>query len=80
MGNCTAGVTIGTNFYAGQAFTVTQTGGTWHAIQQIPGITALHTSNDSDIVDVSCPPAGSCASAGFYQSGRGENAQLFVIG
>jgi hypothetical protein len=55
VGNCTAGVTIGINFYAGRAFTVTQTGGTWHAIQQIPGLSALNASNDSDIVDVSCP-------------------------
>lgn len=83
-GECTAGgyyARTGTHrSVSPHAFTVTQTGGTWHAAQQVPGITALNTGHDASIQDVSCPPAGLCASAGSYQSRPDGNAQIFVVG
>jgi hypothetical protein len=55
-GSCSAGgQVVDTSTGTAQAFTVAQTGGTWHAAQQVPGITALNTGHDASIQDVSCP-------------------------
>jgi hypothetical protein len=78
-GNCSAGGQIET--HDTQAFTVTQTNGTWHAAQQVPRITALNTGKYASVQDVSCPPAGPCVSAGSYLPGQDpDDTQLFVVG
>ena len=78
VGNCSAGGGLYTRGNGAQAFTVTQTGGTWHTAQQVPGSTALNTGKNASILRVSCPPAGPCTSAGSYRNL--EAAQIFVVG
>jgi hypothetical protein len=79
VGNCGVGGEAISSFDTGQPFTVTRTDGTWHAAQQVTGITAFKTGNDASVQDVSCPPAAPCVSAGFYLNGPGGTPQLFVL-
>ena len=76
-GTCTAagGYTDGSG--SGQAFVVSEVGGTWGTAQQIPGTAALNQGGNADPVSVSCARAGSCAVGGFYKDGSGHY-QAFV--
>lgn len=84
VGNCSAGGSVTTSTHTEQAFTVTQTGGTWHTAQQVRGLAALGTASSASVEYVSCPPAGPCVSAGSYRLGsnksQNKNQQLFVVG
>jgi hypothetical protein len=65
-GNCSAGGQFGSAAHT-QAFTITQTGGTWHTARHVPGIKTLTpTAQQSIVLYTSCPPAGPCGAAGQY--------------
>jgi hypothetical protein len=79
-GNCSAGGQVGASGTGAQAFTITQTGGTWHTARYVPGITTLTpTGQRSMIEDMSCPPAGPCSAAGYYGNPPGWG-HIFVVG
>jgi hypothetical protein len=75
-GNCSAG-----GFYssggASEAFVVTQTGGTWGRLKEVPGTAALNTDGDAVVTSVSCGSAGNCSAGGGYQDAGGN--QVFVV-
>jgi hypothetical protein len=74
-GNCSAGGQFGTSDSDAQAYTVTQTGGTWHTARYVPGVKALtFPGHTSSVEYMSCPPAGPCGAAGYYAHG------IFVLG
>src|SRR5262249_43518131 len=63
-GNCTAGGEYNDASDRGQAFTVTQTGGTWAKAKEVPGIATLNTSGNATGVAVLCASAGTCSADG----------------
>jgi hypothetical protein len=77
-GNCIAG-----GFYqndggsANQAFVVSQTGGTWGRLTEVPGTGALNTGRDASVISVSCGSAGNCSAGGQYQTAA--STQVFVV-
>ena len=81
-GNCSAG-----GFYdgsqgrvaSGQAFVVSQTGGTWHTAIEVPGTAALNQGGVAAIESVSCGSAGNCSAGGYYRDSSGGQ-QVFVAG
>ena len=83
-GNCNAGGAFSAKApHAPQAYTVTQTGDTWHTAQQVPGIKALNPNvqRQTYVAYLSCPPAGPCGAAGYYPGpGYAPDGQIFVLG
>jgi hypothetical protein len=55
-----------------QAFTVTETGGTWGTAQQVPGLAALNAGGSAELYAVSCASAGHCTAAGAYTDSSGH--------
>jgi hypothetical protein len=61
-----------------QAFVTTETGGTWHTAQEVPGTAALdQASPGAEVLSVSCAAAGNCSAGGFYTDASGQR-QAFV--
>jgi hypothetical protein len=77
-GNCAAG-----GFYhdgAGrvQAFVASETGGTWHTAEAVPGLIALNAGGLAVVLSVSCASAGNCAAGGYYHASPGRE-QAYVV-
>src|SRR5215471_9204694 len=77
-GNCSAAGDYTDNSGSQQAFVVSQTGGTWHAAIEMPGIAALSQGRGSFIGSVSCASAGTCSAGGGYTDSSGTH-QAFVV-
>ena len=76
-GNCAAG-----GYYKGShgllAFAAIERNGRWGPAIPVPGLTALNKGGrQTQVLTVSCAPAGSCAAGGFY-SDRSGHRQGFV--
>jgi hypothetical protein len=51
-----------------QAFVVTEAGGTWGSAQEVPGTGAINSEDsDASTTLLTCPSAGNCTAAGYYQ-------------
>jgi hypothetical protein len=71
-GNCAAGgqYEIGnTNPQAIEPFVVSEVNGTWRSAAEVPGIEALSSRSyaDASTIFMTCPSAGNCTAAGYYQ-------------
>ena len=78
-GNCAA-----VGFYTdsashSQGFVANETGGTWAAGEEVPGLGALNTGNSATVLSVSCGSAGNCAAGGEYTESPSGNLQAFVV-
>ncbi|HEX9030399.1 MAG TPA: Ig-like domain-containing protein [Streptosporangiaceae bacterium] len=71
-GNCSAGGAAGD-----QAFVVNETGGVWGQAEEVPGISALNTGNNSEVTSISCASAGNCSAGGHYWTT--DATQAFVV-
>jgi hypothetical protein len=74
-GNCAAGGWIAD---PGGAFVVDETDGSWGTAQDVPGIAALNTGNNAQLISVSCASAGNCAAGGWYTDSSNAT-QAFVV-
>ena len=72
-GNCTVGGQYLDNI-GYQAFVATQTNGSWGTFSVIPGLNALNTGGNANVVSVSCSSAGNCTVGGQYQNSIGYQA------
>jgi hypothetical protein len=61
-----------------QAFVVSQTGGTWGKVEEVPGTAALNAGGYATVNSVSCPSAGNCSAGGFYLDASFDT-QAFVV-
>ena len=77
-GNCVAG-----GYYKGshgglRAFAAVERNGRWGLAIPVPGLAALNKGGEqTQVLTVSCAPAGSCAAGGFYYD-RSRHRQGFV--
>lgn len=69
VGSCTADGDYTDSQSHGGSFVVTEAGGTWGAVQQVPGLAALATAGASGIGPVSCHSVGNCSAGGSYEDG-----------
>jgi hypothetical protein len=76
-GNCAAGgqYELGTSitdngFPPDEAFVVNETNGTWATAEEVPGLAKFNQIawSDGDVTAMSCPSAGNCTAAGYYQT------------
>jgi hypothetical protein len=63
----------------GQAFVVSETGGTWGTAVEVPGLGTLNLGGYAYAASVSCRSAGNCAAGGFYSSDSSGQQQAFVV-
>jgi hypothetical protein len=73
-GNCSAGGSYQKGGATNEAFVVSQTGGTWGHLTEVPGTAALNTGGYAEINSVSCVSAGNCSAGGDYQGAGGDQA------
>ena len=68
-GSCAAG-----GYYSdargGSGFVAVERNGVWGRAVEVPGLAALNTGRDAQVVSVSCASAGNCAAGGYYLSGH----------
>jgi hypothetical protein len=76
-GFCTAAGSYVDGANHNQAFTVTETNGTWGQATPVPGLSALGGGHPTDITALDCPAAGRCVVGGWYVSPN-NNLQPFV--
>jgi hypothetical protein len=77
-GNCAAGGTYTTDASGhSQAFVVSEKNGTWSKAIEVPGLGALNTGDEADLLWLSCGSAGNCAAGGDYSGTGGSLA--FVV-
>jgi hypothetical protein len=80
-GNCSAGgsYTVGTGDSARQEmFVDSETDGTWHSAEEVPGSATLNQGGSAHLQSLSCASAGNCAAGGQYKNGSGH-LQAFVV-
>jgi hypothetical protein len=77
-GNCSAAGHYEDGSSAWQAFVVGETNGVWGDAEEVPGIAALATGDDT-LVSVSCSSAGDCGAGGWYGVAS-DGAEAFVVG
>jgi hypothetical protein len=79
-GNCSAGgsytTRTGGSLY-GQAFVADEVSGTWGNAIEVPGTATRNVGGGAEVASLSCPWAGNCSAAGYYEDGSG-NRQGFV--
>ena len=73
-GNCSAGGYL-TDGAGSQAFVVDEAGGRWGDAQEVA--ISLNTSNNAQVISISCSSAGNCSAGGYYQDSAGS--QAFVV-
>jgi hypothetical protein len=77
-GNCAAGGGYSTDASGhSQAFVVSEKNGTWGKAIEVPGLAALNTGDEADLLSLSCGSAGNCAAGGDYSGTGGSLA--FVV-
>ena len=75
-GNCGA---VGTYFDSGNqshGFTVSETGGTWRAAQQVAGLSAAVSGSEAE--SVACLSSGNCAASGLFFDSAGQSHAYVV--
>lgn len=86
-GNCGAGGAYDNgeqsgDFTNGEAFTVSESGGSWHPAAELPGIGSLNKGDDASILSISCPSPGNCGAGGRYSTqtreGRPTSDEAFA--
>jgi hypothetical protein len=77
-GNCLAGGTQADDYWSSpyQGFVAEERNGRWSNATGVPGLAALNTGGDADVLSVWCASAGNCAAGGYYADGN--NYQGFV--
>jgi hypothetical protein len=78
-GNCSAGGSYTDRSGHGQAFVVSEAGGTWQNAVEVPGAATLNRGGNAGIISVSCASAGTCSADGYYidRSDRAGRQQVF---
>jgi hypothetical protein len=77
-GNCSAGGYY-TDSHGWQGFVVTERNGHWGKAIGVPGLGALNTSGEAQVVSVSCASAGNCSAGGYYQDRRADNQGFVAV-
>lgn len=77
-GDCVATGTYEDDQRVLHAFEAEEASGNWGPAQPLPGMDKL-TAGESEPMSLSCSGPGSCAIAGFYDSGDFSQQQAFVI-
>jgi len=70
-GNCVAGGGAEDDSGNQHGFVAAERNGTWGQAIEVPGLAALNTGGNANVVSMSCASAGSCAAGGYYVDGAG---------
>jgi hypothetical protein len=68
VGNCSAGGYYENAAFREFAFVITESGGRWGSVIEVPGLASLSPGGDSGVTQLSCPAAGHCVGVGYGSS------------
>jgi hypothetical protein len=77
-GNCSASGSYTDSSGHAQAFVVNEVNGTWDKAKEVPGTATLNQGGQTQVLSVSCAPAGNCSAGGLYTDSSGQ-LQAFVV-
>jgi hypothetical protein len=77
-GNCAAGGYYENAAFRQFAYVITESGGRWGAVTEVPGIASVSPASDSQVVQVSCPSDGHCTGVGDGFSAAHKARAFFV--
>lgn len=77
-GNCSAAGSYLAHQSDRQALVVTERNGHWGPAIEAPGSASLNRGGNAQLWSVSCPSAGNCAAAGFYENGSAQTEALVL--
>jgi hypothetical protein len=77
-GNCVAGGEYADGSRHVQGFVADERNGRWGKAIEVPGLGALNTGGNAEVVSLSCRSAGNCAASGDYYVRHGRE-QGFVV-
>lgn len=75
-GNCSAGGYYENAAFREFAFVITESGGRWGSVTEVPGLAGVSAGGDSGVSQVACPSAGHCVGVG-YATSAAHTAQAF---
>jgi hypothetical protein len=78
VGNCSAGGYYENAAFREFAFVITESGGHWGTVTEVPGIGTLSPGGDSGIDQLSCPSSGGCVGVGYGTSTAGKNQAFYI--
>jgi hypothetical protein len=78
VGNCSAGGYYENAAFREFAFVITESGGHWDTLTEVPGIGTLSPGGDSGIDQLSCPSSGGCVGVGYATSAAGKSEAFYV--
>jgi hypothetical protein len=70
-GNCAAAGNYVNNEGSQFPFVASQVNGTWRAVTNVPGMTALEKDGQGELYSVSCASAGNCSAGGLFGGNNG---------
>jgi hypothetical protein len=68
-GNCSAGGYYENAAFREFAFVITESGGHWGSLEEVPGIASKSPGGDSGVNQLSCPSSGHCTGVGYGHGG-----------
>ncbi len=78
VGNCSAGGYYENAAFREFAFVITESGGHWGSVTEVPGLGSVSPGGDSGISQLSCPSAGHCVGVGYGTSAGHTGEALYV--
>ncbi len=77
-GNCSAGGYYENAAFREFAYVITESGGHWGSVTEVPGIGGVSPGGDSGVSQVSCPSAGHCVGVGYGSSAAHTDLAIYV--
>ncbi len=77
-GNCSAGGYYENKSFREFAFVITESGGHWSSLREVPGLSTVSPGGDSGINQVKCPSAGHCTGVG-YATTKSLSGRAFYV-
>jgi hypothetical protein len=77
-GNCSAAGYYENAAFREFAFVITESGGRWGSVTEVPGIGSVSPGGDSGVSQLSCPSAGHCVGVGYASSAAHEDQAFYV--
>lgn len=77
-GNCSAGGYYENAAFREFAFVITESGGRWGSVTEVPGLAGVSPGGDSGVNQLSCPSAGHCVGVGYGDTAT-HTGQAFYL-
>jgi hypothetical protein len=77
-GNCSAGGYYENKTFRELAYVITESGGHWSALREVPGLSTVSPGGDSGVNQIKCPSAGHCTGVGYATTNSRKGRAFYV--